>query len=92
MNRTAFALVVGGALGAGGMTLARHAEEGGTKVTRLSRRDIVERLDGKDSRVTVWEVAIERGGRVLPHRHAGQAPSQPRGKPELGAPVVHDIW
>ena len=71
MNRKSFALAVCAAVGAGGMTLARHDEKGGTKVTQLSRRDIVEKLDGKDAKVTVEEVAIEPGGRVAPHRHAG---------------------
>ena len=70
MNRTFLALAVC-AVGVGGMALARHDEEGGAKVTGLSRRDIVEKLDGKDARVTVEEVAIEPGGRVLPHRHTG---------------------
>jgi quercetin dioxygenase-like cupin family protein len=70
MNRTFLALVVC-AVGVGGMALARHDEKGGAKVTRLSRRDIVEKLDGKDARVTVEEVTIEPGGRVAPHRHAG---------------------
>src|SRR5262245_7161732 len=53
------------------MAPARHDETGGAKVTRLSRRDIVEKQDGKDAGVTVQEVAIEPGGRVAPHRHAG---------------------
>ena len=70
MNRTFLAFAVC-AVGVGGMTLARHDEKGGAKVTQLSRRDIVEKLDGKDARVTVQEVAIEPGGRVLPHRHTG---------------------
>src|SRR6478672_1114017 len=38
---------------------------------RRGRRDGVEKLDGKDARVTVEEVAIEPGGQVRPHRHAG---------------------
>ena len=70
MNRTFLALAVC-AVGVGGMALARHDEEGGVKVTHLSRSDIAEKLDGKDTRVTVEEVAIEPGGRVAPHRHAG---------------------
>ena len=70
MNRTFLALAVC-AVGVGGMALARHDEQGGAKVTQLSRRDIVEKLDGRDARVTVEEVAIEPGGRVAPHRHAG---------------------
>jgi hypothetical protein len=47
------------AVGVGGLTLARHVEMGGAKVTQLSRRDIVEKLDGKDAKVTVEELAIE---------------------------------
>ena len=53
------------------MALARHDERGGAKVTDLSRRDIVEKMDGKDARVTVEEVTIEPGGQVRPHRHTG---------------------
>jgi quercetin dioxygenase-like cupin family protein len=71
MNRTFLALAVCAAVGIGGMALARHDERGGAKVTDLSRRDIVEKLDGKDARVTVEEVVIEPGNRVAPHRHAG---------------------
>ena len=71
MNRKFLALAVCVAVGAGGMVLAPHDERGGTEVTRLSRRDIVEKLDGRDAKVSVEEVAIEPGGRVLPHRHAG---------------------
>jgi len=52
MNRIFLAFAVC-AVGVGGMTLARHDEKGGAKVTQLSRRDIVEKLDGKDARVTV---------------------------------------
>jgi quercetin dioxygenase-like cupin family protein len=70
MNRIFLAFAVC-AVGVGGMTLARHDEKGGAKVTQLSRRDIVEKLDGNDAKVTVVEVAIEPGGRVLPHRHTG---------------------
>jgi quercetin dioxygenase-like cupin family protein len=71
MNRTFLALTAICGIGVGGMALARHDEKGGFKVTQLSRRDIVEKLDGKDARVTVEEVTIEPGGRALPHRHAG---------------------
>ena len=71
MSRTFLALTAICAIGVGGMALARHDERGGAKVTDLSRRDIVEKLDGKDARVTVEEVAIEPGGQVRPHRHTG---------------------
>ena len=56
MNRTFLAFAVC-AVGVGGLTLARHDEKkGGAKVTQLSRRDIVEKLDGKDAKATVEEV------------------------------------
>jgi quercetin dioxygenase-like cupin family protein len=71
MNRTFLALAAICGIGVSGMALARHDEKGGVKVTQLSRQDIVEKLDGKDAKVTVEEVAIEPGGRALPHRHAG---------------------
>src|SRR3954471_4913216 len=71
MNRTLLASAVCAAVGLGGMALARHDEKDKAKVTDLSRRDIVEKLDGKGARVTVEEVAIEPGGQVRPHRHAG---------------------
>ena len=71
MNRTFLASAAICAIGVGGMALARHDEKDTAKVTDLSRRDIVEKLDGKDARVTVEEVVIEPGNRVSPHRHAG---------------------
>lgn len=70
MNRAFLALAVC-VVGVGGLALARHDEGGGVKVTQLSRRDIVEKLDGKDARVSVQEVVIDPGERVTPHRHAG---------------------
>ena len=74
MSRAYLALTVLTALGVGGATLAQHVQhtgKGQVKVTQLSRRDIVEKLDGKDAKVTVEEVSIEPGGQVLPHRHTG---------------------
>src|SRR5215213_2592378 len=71
MNRKLLMLAVCAALGAGGMTLAQHAEKGGVKVTRLSQRDIAEKLEGKDAKATVEEVTLGPGQEVPPHRHAG---------------------
>ena len=71
MNRTFLALAVCAAVGIGGMALARHDEKDTAKVTRLSQRDNVEKLDGKDARVTVEEVTISPGGQDRPHRHTG---------------------
>ena len=71
MNRRLLELAACAALIAGGMTLAQHDEMAGPKVTRLSQRDIVEKLDGKDAKATVEEVTLEPGQEVPPHRHAG---------------------
>jgi quercetin dioxygenase-like cupin family protein len=71
MNRTFFTLTVCATVGICGMALARHDEKDTVKVTNLSRRDIVEKLDGKDASVTVEEVTINPGGQVRPHRHTG---------------------
>ena len=71
MHRTFLALAVVGAVGVGGMTPAQHAGKGHVKVTQLSRRDIIEKLDGKDAGATVKEVTFEPGQTDSPHRHAG---------------------
>jgi quercetin dioxygenase-like cupin family protein len=63
--------VVGAVLGAGGFVLAQHGRDGRGKVTTLSRRDVVEKLDGKAARVTTVEVAYEPGQSSAPHRHPG---------------------
>ena len=74
MHRTFLALAVFAAIGVGGMTLAQHAQhtgKGQVKVTKLSQRDIIEKLDGKDASATVNEVTFEPGQEDSPHRHAG---------------------
>ena len=74
MHRTFLALAVFAAIGIGGMTLAQHAQHTGksqVKVTKLSQRDIIEKLDGKDASATVNEVTFEPGQEDTPHRHAG---------------------
>jgi quercetin dioxygenase-like cupin family protein len=74
MSRTYLVLTILTAIGVGGASLAQHAQHtarGQVKVTQLSQRHIIEKLDGKESSATVQEVAIEPGGRVLPHRHTG---------------------
>lgn len=74
MNRTFVLLVIGvalgAALGAGGMTLAQHHEDG-ESVKVLNVRDIKEKLDGKDAGVSFVEVTIEPGQAGVPHRHPG---------------------
>jgi quercetin dioxygenase-like cupin family protein len=69
--RTFLALAVGALLGIGGLTLAGHGGQGKVKVTKVSERDVVEKLDGKDARVTTVEVTIEPGQSSPPHRHPG---------------------
>ena len=71
MNRTFLALAVCTALGVGGMTPAQHTGKAQVEVTQLSQQDIVEKLDGKDARVTVKEVIFEPGQKDTPHRHTG---------------------
>jgi hypothetical protein len=41
------------------------------KVTQLSRRDIIETLDGKAAGATVVEVTFEPGRKDSPHHHTG---------------------
>ena len=70
-RRTILALAIVGAIGVGGMTRAHHAEKGGVKVTELSQRDIIEKLDGKEAGATVVEVTFAPGQKDAPHRHNG---------------------
>ncbi|MGE3807163.1 MAG: cupin domain-containing protein [Gemmataceae bacterium] len=70
MMRTCILLVLGAALGVGGMTFA-HRHEDGESVRVIAAQDIKEKLDGKDARVSVVEVTIEPGKAGLAHRHPG---------------------
>ncbi len=69
MIRTLLTLAAGVGVGAAVTFAADHHEA--VKVTRLSQRDIIEKLDGKDARATVLEVTFEPGQKDSPHRHAG---------------------
>ncbi len=74
MSRTCHVLAVLTALGIGGAILAQHVQhtgKGQVKVTPLSQRHIIEKLDGKESSATVLEVTFEPGEKATPHRHAG---------------------
>jgi quercetin dioxygenase-like cupin family protein len=74
MSRTCLLLTVLTALGVGGAIRAQHVQhtgKGQVKVTQLSRRDIIEKLDGKVASATVKEVTFEPGQKDSPHRHAG---------------------
>jgi quercetin dioxygenase-like cupin family protein len=72
MNRTQWLLVVGIVLGLGGITYARLHEHG-ESVKPIGQHDIQEKLDGKETTVTVVEVTIEPGEGGVPHRHPGPA-------------------
>ena len=64
--------IVFGTLAVGGTALAHHnTGDDQVKVTQLSRRDIIEKLDGKDASATMLEVTFEPGQADSPHRHAG---------------------
>jgi quercetin dioxygenase-like cupin family protein len=74
MSRTCLLLTVLTALGIGGAIRAQHVQhtgKGQVKVTQLSQRDIIEKLDGKAASETVQEVTFEPGQQATPHRHAG---------------------
>ena len=70
MNRNSFVLALGAALGVAGMSFAFFHEDG-EAVKLISAQDIKEKLDGKDTKVTVVEVTIGPGESGLPHRHPG---------------------
>jgi quercetin dioxygenase-like cupin family protein len=71
LHRTILALATLGLLTFAGIALAHHAEHSDVKVTKLSRRDIVEKLDGGDASATIVEVTFEPGQQDVPHSHAG---------------------
>jgi quercetin dioxygenase-like cupin family protein len=70
-HRTFLALAVCAAIGIDEVTAAEHTGKDQVKVTHLSQRDIIEKLDGKDASATVKEVTFEPGQKDSPHRHAG---------------------
>ena len=53
------------------MAATQHDHHTGAKVTTIATRDIVEKLDGKEAKVTFQEVAWEPGQEDMPHRHTG---------------------
>jgi quercetin dioxygenase-like cupin family protein len=65
----ALTLAAGVSIGVGGMAVARHDEKGAVK--RVSAFDIAEKLDGKETKVTVVEVTLKPGQGGEPHRHPG---------------------
>jgi quercetin dioxygenase-like cupin family protein len=72
MIRSLLTLAAGIGVGVAGVTATRHeAQHKGGTVTTLAARDIVEKLDGKEAKVTFQEVTWEPGQADAPHRHAG---------------------
>ena len=65
----ALVFAAGAFIGVGGMAVAHQDEKG--RVKTISAGDIVEKLDGKKTKVTVVEVTLEPGQAGKPHRHAG---------------------
>jgi len=49
----------------------KHGAKDGESVKVISARDIQEKIDGQDAKVTVVEVTINPGESGLPHRHPG---------------------
>jgi hypothetical protein len=71
MIRTLLTLAAGIGVGVAGMATTQHDHHKGAKVTTLAARDIVEKLDGKEAKVTFQEVMWEPGQADMPHRHTG---------------------
>src|SRR3954469_14281101 len=71
MIRTLLTLAAGIGVGVAVTFAADHDYHKAVKVTQLSRRDIIEKLDGKAAGATVIEVTFEPGQKDSPHRHSG---------------------
>ena len=71
MIRTLLTLAAGVGVGVAVTFAAHHDHPKAVKVTQLSQRDIIEKLDGKAASATVNEVTFEPGQEDTPHRHAG---------------------
>ena len=65
----ALVFAAGAFIGVGGMAVARPGEK--DRVKPIAAWDIVEKLDGKETKVTVVEVTLEPGQGGEPHRHPG---------------------
>ena len=69
MIRTLLAVAAGICVGVAVTFAADHHKA--VKVTQLSQRDIIEKLDGKAASATVVEVTFEPGQKDSPHHHTG---------------------
>ena len=71
MIRTLLTLAAGVGVGVAVTFAADHDHHEAVKVTQLSQRDIIEKLDGKAASATVLEVTLKPGQKDTPHRHTG---------------------
>src|SRR5580765_6177537 len=71
MVRTLLTLTAGIGVGVAVTFAADHGHHKAVKVTQLSQRDIIEKLDGKAASATVVEVIFEPGQKDSPHGHTG---------------------
>lgn len=69
MMRTLLTLAAGIAVGVAGMATTQHDEKSPARA--IAARDIVEKVDGKEAKVTFVEVTYEAGQAGKPHRHPG---------------------
>src|SRR4051794_33985187 len=69
--RTLVTFAAGIGMGVAVTFAADHDHHNAVKVTHLSQRDIIEKLDGKAASATVVEVTFEPGQKDSPHRHTG---------------------
>ncbi len=65
------AAVIALMIGIAGLTMAAQQDHGTPKVRKIAERDMTEKVDGKDTRVTTVEVTLEPGQASTPHRHPG---------------------
>ena len=71
MIRILLTLAAGIGVGVAVTFAADHDHHKAVKVTQLSQRDIIEKLDGKAASATVVEVTFEPGQKDSPHHHTG---------------------
>jgi quercetin dioxygenase-like cupin family protein len=69
MIRTLLTLAAGIGVGVVGLAAAQHDEKGHAKT--IAAQDIVEKVNGKESKATFVEVTYEAGQAGKPHRHPG---------------------
>ena len=72
MARRTLIMAAGVILVAGGLIAAQHDEKQKT-ARQLAVKEIVEKLDGKETNATAVEVTLEPGQAGVSHRHPGPA-------------------